>query len=94
MPRRLRPTPGSAPIIRLIKGDRYKDRKEIPEAYDLLGKAYRSEKKFPEALAAWREYLARFPSQEAWIAVQNEIVETEDQLGVEREQRPWKNTAS
>ena len=35
------------------------------------------QKKFPEALAAWREYLAKHPAHKAWSAVQRQIIDTE-----------------
>ena len=50
-----------AALNRLLKDERLKDRKETPEGWNLLGHAYQAQKKFPEALAAWREYLGRFP---------------------------------
>ncbi|MGQ9575090.1 MAG: tetratricopeptide repeat protein [Thermoguttaceae bacterium] len=64
-------------LKRFLTDDRYKDREETPEGRQLLGRALQLQKKFPEALAAWQEYLARHPTHKAWSQVQREIVNTE-----------------
>jgi len=69
---------------RFIEDQRYKDRKEVSDAYNLLGQSYQLQKKFTEALAVWREYLVKFPAQEAWTSVQKEIVDTEYLMGLEQ----------
>lgn len=71
-------------LSRFLKAERYQQCKEVPEARWLLGKAYQVEKKYPEALAAWREYLARHSSHERWSAVQQEVVNTEYLMGLEK----------
>jgi len=57
--------------------DRYAQRVEVAEARNLLGRCYQLQKKFPEALATWQEYLGKHPAHEAWSAVQREIINTE-----------------
>ncbi len=64
-------------IKRFLADDRYKSREEIPEARSLLGRSYLLQKKFPEAIAAWHEYLAKHPAHRAWSTVQREIVDAE-----------------
>ncbi len=57
--------------------DRYGQRVEVAEARNLLGRCCQLQKKFPEALATWQEYLVKHPAHEAWSAVQREIINTE-----------------
>jgi uncharacterized protein YfaS (alpha-2-macroglobulin family)/TolA-binding protein len=71
-------------LRRLLGAERYKDREEIPDARNLLGRCYQLQKKFPEALAAWQEYLAKHPAHRAWSAVQRQIVGTEFLMAAER----------
>jgi uncharacterized protein YfaS (alpha-2-macroglobulin family)/tetratricopeptide (TPR) repeat protein len=54
-----------------------RDSKELPDAQNLLGTAYRSQKDFDKALAAWREFLGKYPAHGAWTSVQQQIIETE-----------------
>ncbi len=54
-----------------------RDCKELPDAQNLLGVAFRSQKDFTQALAAWREFLGKYPAHSAWSSVQQQIVETE-----------------
>ena len=56
---------------------RYADRDELADARNLLGRSYQLQRKFTEALAAWREYLTRYPAHHAWSEVQQQIVNTE-----------------
>ena len=74
----------AARLDRFLKDERMKGRKEIPEAWFLLGQVHQFQKKFAEAVAAWREYLARFPAHERWNAAQQEIVNTEYLAGLEK----------
>src|SRR5262249_40493267 len=63
---------------------------EAAQARNLLGRSYQLQKKFPEALAAWRDYLVKHPAHEAWSAVQRQIIDTEFLLGYEaREARKF-----
>ena len=64
-------------LKRFLADPRYKDREEVPEGRQLLGRAYQLQKKFPEALATWQDYLAKHPTHKAWSQVQREIVNTE-----------------
>lgn len=43
----------------------------------LLAQSLRGMKKFPEAIAAWREFLTRYPAHELSTAAQTSIVDTE-----------------
>ena len=71
-------------LRRLLGAERYKDREEIPDARNLLGRCYQLQKKFPEALAAWQEYLAKHPAHRAWSMVQRQIVGTEFLMAAEK----------
>ncbi len=64
-------------LNQFLADPRYAEREELPDARNLLGRSYQLERKFTEALAAWREYLAKHPSQHAWSEVQHAIVDTE-----------------
>ena len=61
-----------------------RDCKELPDAQNLLGVAYRAEKDFAQALAAWRDFLGKYPAHSAWSGVQQQIVETEYAKAVEQ----------
>ena len=58
----------------------------MPDARNLLGRSYQLQKKFTEALEAWREYLAKHPAHEAWSSVQQQIIDTEYLMGLEKRQ--------
>ncbi len=73
-----------AALNRFLKDPRYQTCKELPEAWNLLGTSYRAGKKFAQALAAWREFLSKFPSHESWSSVQKEIITTEYLVGLEQ----------
>lgn len=51
--------------------------KQIPLARNLLGRALASQKKFTEAIAAWREFLDKHPSDPNWSNVQRVVINTE-----------------
>ncbi|HUY34628.1 MAG TPA: tetratricopeptide repeat protein [Pirellulales bacterium] len=70
-------------IHRFLADERYSDTDEAPEARVLLGRSYQLQKKFPEALEAWRDYLAKYPAHHAWSEVQRDIINTEFLLGYE-----------
>ena len=61
-----------------------RDAKELPDAQNMLGQAYRSQKDFDKALAAWRDFLGKYPAHSAWSSVQQQIVETEYAMAVEQ----------
>ena len=64
-------------LKRFLADERYQDSEQIPDARILLGQSYQSQKKFAEALAAWREYLVKHPAHKEWSAVQIKIIDTE-----------------
>ncbi|MBN2024624.1 MAG: tetratricopeptide repeat protein [Pirellulales bacterium] len=72
-----------AVLKRFLADEKYRDREEAPDARNLLGLCYQLQKKFPEALGAWKEYLANHPAHKAWSQVQQEIVNTEYLMGQE-----------
>ena len=71
-------------LDRFLADKRYADRDELADARNMLGRAYQLQKKFPEALAAWREYLAKHPAHHDWSQVQQEIVNTEYLLAADK----------
>ncbi|HZZ71655.1 MAG TPA: tetratricopeptide repeat protein [Pirellulales bacterium] len=71
-------------LQRFLADPKYADREEVPDARQLLGLAYQRQKKYPEALAAWQEYLSKHPAHHAWSDVQREIVNTEFLIGQEK----------
>ncbi len=50
---------------------------QLPDARQLLGVAYRQQKKFAEAIAVWKDYLTKHATHSAWSTVQAEIVQAE-----------------
>ena len=73
-----------AALKQFLADPRYQDRAEIPDARNLLGYCYQVQKKFPEAIEAWREYLVKHPAHKAWNDVQREIVNTEYMMAIEK----------
>lgn len=71
-------------LTQFLDDKAYAQREEVADARNLLGLAYQQQKKFPEALAAWRDYLVKHPAHQAWSQVQQEIVNTEYLLCVEK----------
>ncbi|MEX2186156.1 MAG: tetratricopeptide repeat protein, partial [Pirellulales bacterium] len=71
-------------ITAYLADARYADREETPDARALLGQALLLQKKFTEALAAWRDYLAKHPTHGAWSSVQQAIVDTQFTMAAER----------
>ena len=74
---------GVAALQRFLGQERYAETHEVPAARNLLGQAYLRQRKFDEALAAWREYLAKHPTNNAWSNVQLAIVDTEFEIGAD-----------
>jgi len=71
-------------LAHFLADERYRDAKEIPDARVMLGRSYQLQKKFAEALATWKEYLAKHPAHRAWSEVQREIINTEYLIGQEK----------
>jgi len=64
-------------LDRFLAEARFSGTDQQAEGRHLLGRAYLSQKKFVEALAAWREYLTKHPSHSAWAVVQQGIIDAE-----------------
>lgn len=62
---------------KFLGDERYTTREEIPAARNLLGLAYKVQKRFDEALAAYTDFLAKHPTHPAWAQVQQEIIQVE-----------------
>ncbi|NUQ64841.1 MAG: tetratricopeptide repeat protein [Pirellulales bacterium] len=74
----------AARLQALLADQRYQLCEEIPQARNLLGRAFLLQKQFDQALAVWRDYLAKHPSDAAWSEVQQQVVDTEYLRGIER----------
>ncbi len=75
---------GVKSLKKFLAEAKYADREEVPDARQLLGTAFQAQKKFPEALAAWQEYLTKNPAHRAWSDVQRQIVNTEYLIGADK----------
>jgi alpha-2-macroglobulin len=51
--------------------------KQVPLARNMLGHAYATQKKFPEAIVAWKDFLDKHPSDRNWAGVQRQVINTE-----------------
>ncbi len=67
-------------LVKFLADERYATAKEIPEARNLLGTSYSLQKKFPEAIAAWRDYLRQHPTDTKWSDVQRSVITAEAQM--------------
>jgi tetratricopeptide (TPR) repeat protein len=70
-------------LKKFLGDQRYAGREELADARVLLGRSYQLQKKFDDALATWRDYLAKHPAHSAWSDVQRSIIDTEFLEGVE-----------
>ncbi len=64
-------------LQKLLADKRYQDCEQIPRARQLLGQAFFSQGRFPDALTTWREFLAKHASDAAWSGIQRRVVDTE-----------------
>lgn len=64
-------------LRKLLSNPKYAAAEVIPDARVLLGFVYQRQKKFPEAIGQWQEYLARHAAHPSWSQVQQAIIDTE-----------------
>lgn len=62
------------------------DEESIAQARQLLGTSYYAQKKFTEAIAAWKEFLEEHPSHSSWSDVQRQVISAEFQRAEEARQ--------
>ena len=74
----------AATLQNFLRDPRWKDCKELPIAQRELGNVLLTQKKYSDALATWREYLARYPADEGWSAVQRSVIDAEYAMGLEK----------
>lgn len=55
--------------------------KQVPLARNMLGQAYAAQKKFTEAIAAWKDFLDKHPADSNWANVQRGVINTEFAMG-------------
>ena len=67
-----------------LKDQRYQACKEMADARILLGESYVAQRKFPEALGCWQEFLLHYPVHESTSSVQRSLVDTEFLWGLDR----------
>lgn len=61
----------------LIANAQFASAPQVPAAWNLLGSAYAAQKKFADAITAWRSFLDKFPTDPKWSGVQRVIIDTE-----------------
>lgn len=61
----------------LIANPVYEDSDQIPLARRLRGQAYAAQQKFDEAVASWKEFLEKHPTDPHWSDVQKQIIDAE-----------------
>ncbi|MDX1962876.1 MAG: MG2 domain-containing protein [Pirellulales bacterium] len=64
-------------LEKFLADKQYEGKEELADARKLLGQALASQKLFAQALAAWRDYLAKHSAHAAWQEVQQNIINTE-----------------
>lgn len=67
----------------LLANDAYAKADEIAEARRLLGQSYYNQKRFPEAITAWKEFLEKHPNNALWSLVQQAVIDSEYQIAAE-----------
>jgi uncharacterized protein YfaS (alpha-2-macroglobulin family)/tetratricopeptide (TPR) repeat protein len=66
-----------------LANEAYAKADEIAEARRLLGQSSFNQKRFPEAITAWKEFLEKHPNNAAWSTVQQQVVDSEYQIAAE-----------
>jgi alpha-2-macroglobulin len=66
-----------ATLKALIANPAYAKSTQVAAAWNLLGQSYSAQKKHTEAIAAWREFLDKYPADSNWSNVQRVIIDTE-----------------
>lgn len=66
-----------AQLKALIANPAYAKAVQIPSAWHLLGQVYAGQKQFDEAIATWRQFLEKYPTDPKWSEVQRVIIDTE-----------------
>lgn len=61
----------------MIENPLYAKAPQVARAWNLLGQSYAAQRKFDEAIAAWRTFLERYPADQEWSQVQRVIIDTE-----------------
>jgi alpha-2-macroglobulin len=66
-----------ARLREMIANEAYAEKPQVTAAWNLLGQVYATQKKFDEAIATWRTFLEKYPTDPLWSEVQRVIVDTE-----------------
>ncbi|GAB4145397.1 MAG: hypothetical protein Tsb009_17540 [Planctomycetaceae bacterium] len=73
----------------LIGNPNYKNAAQVADARRLLGQAYLGQRKYAEAIQAWKQFLEAHPTDRNWSTVQRMVINTEYQMA--DDQRRQKN---
>lgn len=79
--------PAVTTLKAIIANPNYLKAPQVPAAWNLLGQLYAGQKKYTEAIATWREFLDKFPTDPNWSAVQRLIIDTEYAMAVEQKEQ-------
>lgn len=69
--------PAVARLRAMIANEAYAGKPQVTAAWNLLGQVYATQRKFDEAIATWRTFLEKYPTDPLWSEVQRVIVDTE-----------------
>jgi len=64
-------------LTEFLAAEKFVKAKQVPEARQLLGQTLLAQRKFAEAIAAWKAFLDQHPTDPRWSTVQQTIVDTE-----------------
>ena len=61
----------------LLSNAKYLESNQIPIARQMLGQAYLAQEQFDDAIATWKEFLEKHPTNSQWSSVQKLVIDTE-----------------
>ncbi|MGH7201510.1 MAG: tetratricopeptide repeat protein, partial [Planctomycetaceae bacterium] len=71
-------------LTSLIGNEGYATSEHLASARQLLGQSFQAQKKFDEAIAAWKAFLDAHPANPHWSEVQQQVVDAEFQQAAEQ----------
>ncbi|MFV2068141.1 MAG: tetratricopeptide repeat protein, partial [Pirellulales bacterium] len=74
-------------VVAYLADARYGDREETPRIQLVLGTCLLRQKKFTQAIDAWRGYLANYPAHEGWAGAQKAIIGAEFAIAADAAQQ-------
>ncbi|MAG92463.1 MAG: hypothetical protein CMJ48_01750, partial [Planctomycetaceae bacterium] len=73
-----------AQLQQMIANDAYAQSQFLAEGRRLLGQSYFAQKKFAEAIAAWKTFLEKHASNASWSDVQRSVINAEYEMATEQ----------